>query len=218
MRSEIKLIILLFMIFSLVLVMVGCVNENPTDIHTPGNNDNEKEENNENNEDENKKDEDNTDSEYVYTPVKYTDIDINFDNIDMIEGACLNDDIVILKLVDEVQKAESNHYFELEKDYGDDFFKENSLMLVSFEYCSSESLIEFAGVIVRESKLYPIFAVEVNMENDLSTDLNDLIVAIEVKNDDISDLSVGEILAVNTLNPEWGSKYYESLNLKFPNK
>jgi len=56
------------------------------------------------------------------------------------------------------------------------------------------------------------------MENDLSTDLNDLIVVIEVKNDDISDLSVGEILVVNTLNPEWGSKYYESLNLKFPNK
>ena len=93
--------------------------------------------------------------------------------------------------------------------------KGNVAMLISFHYSSSDRIIEFVDVAVKDGKFYPIFATDSPIANEPSTDDERIDLYVVVVSEEVLDYDFQEILAINRRDLNFGSSKYKSITKVF---
>ena len=97
--------------------------------------------------------------------------------------------------------------YDFERD--EEFFVENSLLVMKYTYTSSDEMIEFIDIAIKDGKLYPVVSMEHIPGTPITDDYNWIYIIADVKKSDIENYSFGEVLALNLADENDGSVYHE---------
>ena len=113
-------------------------------------------------------------------------------------------DIILISSLDEF---EASGIYDYERD--EDFFKENALLVMQYTHSSSDKMIEFVDIAIKDGKIYPVVSMELPPYAPICCDIIDTLIITDVKKDDIKNYSFGEVLALNLADENEGSVHHK---------
>ena len=99
--------------------------------------------------------------------------------------------------------------------YSEDFFENYVVMLIMFNYSSSDQNIELVNIAVKDDKFYPIFATNSPIGNELNTldiRFNLYVVSVDKK---VLDYEFEDTLVLNRRDVNRGCYYHKSITSVF---
>lgn len=133
--------------------------------------------------------------------IDYSISNINYFNI---SNSIMNDSLILIDSLNKLNEYNITH------NYTNEFFDNSSLLLIQFQQASSETNIKLDDLcIINDKYLCPIISLD---SNEVNTDdfLYDLFI-VEISNDLLSEVVVGDIFVENNINPNLGSAYHQKL-------
>ena len=113
-------------------------------------------------------------------------------------------DLLLLSTFDEYKAA---NIYDLERS--EEFFTENALLVMQYTHSSSDEMIEFIDIAIKDGKLYPVVSMDLSPEQNITADTKNTFIIAGVKKCDIEKYSFGEVLAINLSNESRGSVYHD---------
>ena len=113
-------------------------------------------------------------------------------------------DLILLTSLDELTAA---NIHDLERS--EDFFEENALLVMQYTHSSSDEMIEFVDIAIKEGKLYPVVSTSFAANQPLCDNIKDTLIIADVKKSDVEKYSFGKLLAINLEEETLGSKHHE---------
>ena len=113
-------------------------------------------------------------------------------------------DIILLSTFDEYKAA---NIYNFEKS--EDFFTENALLVMRYHHTSSDEMIEFVDIAIKDGKIYPVVSMDLPPNSNVCADIQYTLIIADVKKSDVEKYSFGEVLAINISNENDGSHYHE---------
>lgn len=113
-------------------------------------------------------------------------------------------DLILLSTFDEYKAA---NIYDLERD--EEFFTENALLVMQYTHSSSDEMIEFVDIAIKDGKIYPVVSTSFAADQNLCDDIKDTLIIADVKKSDVEKYSFGKLLAINLKDETLGSKHHE---------